>query len=623
MRYPCVLMGASTGGRATIVLRSNAPGFADPQQPKPVIYFWARSVNENDRDPTKPQPNISFGQMVVDVDFRLGEGNPGAVALDHQAAQWSVIEDVSIDATGAFAGIQKAPGSGGGTHHLSVQGGRYGLYLRGTDRLRGTQPSPVVSNVRLKGQTQAAILYDGRGPLTAVGAVIDGAGIVADARPTPHWNGGLNLIDSVIHLRNQGPAISSNHSVYLNDVYVENASVLCDVKGRPPLAGNARGWAHVREYAAGVDAQYPNWMDSAVRRDLVLIDNRRVAGDVSAVANPSEAPPAGFESRHSWPQTVPLFPDAVNVREAPYLAKADDTAAIQRAIDEHDAVFLPKGEYKISRPLRLRATTRLRGLTANLTSLSPLEGADAWADPEIPNPLVDTVDDPAATTALAFITLQMSPTNPAMYALRWRAGRHSMVRDIHPAGGSWHANAPPRPYPMVRIEGSGGGSWYQFVGGGGASQGPDSRGLLIEGTTEPLRFYMLNPEHGKSNAMIEARRARNISIYAMKAEGDYTAMWLRECRNFRLFGYSGNAMLRPDWAVFRIEESSDLLLANVAPQLKPPRSWTALGIFSHPAKWFILTDSARRLAEPELAVRGSEQMVLYRRGTPRDIARTP
>lgn len=616
-RYPCVLMGASTGARSVIVLRSQAPGFSDPRRPKPVVHLWARAVNENDRDPMKPQPNISFGQMVLDIDFRLGTGNAGAVAIDHQAAQWSVIEDVAIDATGAFAGIRKAPGSGGGTHHLSVQGGQYGLYLRGDDRMRGTQPAPVVSNVQLRGQTQAAVLYDGRGPLTAVGASIEGAGIVVDTRAVPHWNGGLNLVDSVIRLRKDGPAITSNHSVYLNNVYVENASVLCAVKGRPPLAGNARGWTHVREYAAAGDSQYPKWMDNAVKRDITVVDNRRVAGDVSNVQNPAEAPPAGLETGHAWPQRTPSWLDAVNVREAPYLAKGDgktdDAPAIQRAIDEHDAVFLPKGEYMLSRPLRLRATTRLRGLTGNLTALAPLDGAEAWADPEKPNPLVETVDDAGAGTALAFIRLRVPSLNPGAYALRWRAGRHSLVRDIQLSGGTWHPNAPPRPDPLVRIEGGGGGSWYEFVGGGGASQGPDSRALLIDGTTEPLRVYMLNPEHGRGNAMIEARRAQNVSVYSMKAEGDYTAMWLRDCRDFRLFGYSGNAMLRPDWSVFRIEDSNDLLFSNVAPQFKPPRSWTALGIFSHPDKWFLIKDGAA-------ALRGSEQTVLYRRGRPREAA---
>jgi hypothetical protein len=614
-RYPCVLVGPAPRAKATIVLRAKAPGFSDPRQPKPVVHFWARSVNENDRDPTRPQPNISFGQIVAGVDFQLGTGNAGAVAVDLQAAQWSVIEDVRIDARGAFAGIQKAPGSGGGVHNLEVQGGQYGLYLRGADRLRGTQPSPVVSNARLRGQTRAAILYDGRGPLTAVGVSIEGAGIVAEASPTPHWNGGLNVVDSVIRQAQDLPAIAANHSVYLNNVYIEGAAVACQVEGSGPLAGNPGGWAHVREYAAAVESRYPAWMGNEVRRDIIVVDGRRVAQDHVIIQNPSLPPPSGFEALHAWPQPLASWETATNVREAPYGAKGDgvtdDYAAIQRAIDEHDAVFLPKGEYKLSRTLRLRASTSLRGLTGNLSALSALEGAETWADPETAVPLVETPDDAGARTAIAFVGLRVPSTNPSAYALNWRAGRQSLVRDLHISGGVYHPNAPPRPGALVRISGHGGGKWYEFVGGGGAVQGPDTRGLLIDGATEPLNFYMLNPEHGRSNAMIEARRAANVSVYSMKAEGDYTAVWLKECRNFRLFGYSGNAMLQPGWSVFRVDDSTDLLFANLAPQYKSPRSFTALGLFSHPSKWLLLADNTGRAA-----IRGSEQTVLYRSGKP-------
>jgi len=246
--------------------------------------------------------------------------------------------------------------------------------------------------------------------------------------------------DAVIRLRREGPAIAGNHSVYLNDVYIENAAVACQVKGNPPLNGNAAGWVHIEEYAAGADSLYSKWTDNEVRRDILVVETRRGTAPSAAIRNPSPAPPAGFESRHAWPHKTPSWLDAVNVREAPYLAKgdgkADDTAAVQRAIDEHDAVFLPKGESRISSPLRLRAATRLRGLTANLTSIAPLDKAEAWADPEKRAPLVETVDDPAAGTTLAFVSLSVPSLDPAVYALRWRAGGRSMVRDVRPSGGS-------------------------------------------------------------------------------------------------------------------------------------------------------------------------------------------
>src|SRR5690606_17930275 len=103
---------------------------------------------------------------------------------------------------------------------------------------------------------------------------------------------------------------------------------------------------------------------------------------------------------------------------------------------------------------------------------------------------------------------------PGVYALRWRAGRRSVVRNVSPLAGFWEPGAPPAFHPMVRIEGSGGGRWYQFEGWHWWGQGPDYRHLLVEGTSEPLAFYMLNPEHAASEAQVELRKARNVSIYS-------------------------------------------------------------------------------------------------------------
>jgi hypothetical protein len=80
---------------------------------------------------------------VVNLDIVIGEGNPGAIALRHQAAEGSAIEDCTIDATHGLAGIQGGIGSGGGSAGVTVIGGRIGLDFTGY--LSGTQPTPLHS----------------------------------------------------------------------------------------------------------------------------------------------------------------------------------------------------------------------------------------------------------------------------------------------------------------------------------------------------------------------------------------------------------------------------------------------------------------------------------------------
>lgn len=620
--YPNVLLGPPEGKRAVLVLADHAPGFGDPANPKPVVHFWARMEYGEfaQMDKTKPQPNINFNQRICDLDFELGQNNPGAVAINHQGAEGSTIADVNINAEGAFAGIQGAPGSGGGIFGVSVTGGRYGFYFRSPLVFRGSQPSPVVSAVRLTGQTEQAILFDGRGPLTVVGAAVAGAGIRSDCPSTINWNGALNIVDTVFRMKPGQTAIRSNHSVVLDNVSFENAATAVQINDERPLAGNPAGWLQVKRAALSAVAQTGAWAGGAPRRDGLWVDG--APGEPQIVSLGAAAAPDNPDAlinRHAWPHPFPsgLTKGAVSVMDAPYLAKGDgvtdDAGAIQRAIDENDLVLIPKGRFAISAPLKLRAKTKLVGLGNVQTVITPTAKSKAFADPDHPLPLIETVDDAAAETTLAFLQLLVPADNPSVYALCWRAGRNSLVREIYPIREQSHPDATSMGYPMVRIEQSGGGRWYSNVLLHWWDQGPTYRHLLVDGTTEPLRFYMLEPQHGRGEYMVEMRNSRNIDVFAIKAEGDYNAFLIDGCSNLRIFGYGGNGMPRQGFALFNIRNSRDYLLANINPQYKAPGHTGALGTSHNPANWHMLRDSS---GQEEVKIKGTEQFAYFIRGLP-------
>lgn len=604
-QYPCVLMGSGAGNRTTIVLQDQAAGFDDPEDPKPVLYFWARSMQSfGARDPNQPQPNINFNQKILHVDFQLGKGNPGAIGIDHRGAEGATVEDVHVDAAGAFAGIRHVPGSGGAMHGITVRGGRYGLYLP------GTQPSPLASDLQLTGQTVASVYYRSRGPLTMVGARIEGAGIIVEGFSGP-WDGALNVVDSVLDIHGGEPAITSDRSVVLDNVWFNRSAVVARVSDNPPLIGNENGWCHVRTYAAGAIVSYPKRLDVGRRRDTLWVDDVASKEPVLRMGKQAAEPPPDLISRHQLPMTPSWNAETtVNVCGAPYNAKGDgktdDSVALQAAIDRHDCVFLPKGTYRLSRPLRLRSSTRLFGVSNLLSVLAPLDGAAAFNDPDHPLPLVETVDDTEARTMLAMLKLELPSTNPCVYALRWRAGRRSVVRNIYPIRTIWHPHATSYGMPMIRIEGSGGGRWYTQTLLGWWSQGPDYRHLLVQGTRQPLRFYHLQPQHARSEAMVELNDAQNVDIFSMKSEGDYTAVWMRNCRNVRLYGYGGNGAPRPGRSILRLDGSANVRLANICPQLPMRSHYGALGIAFNPATWFILTDGSTTIP-------GTRQFAWYQR----------
>jgi len=601
--YPCVLAGSSGDARTRIVLRDKAPGFDDPSHPKPVIYFWARSMQSfGPRDPNTPQGNINFNQKIMSLDIDLGRGNPGAIGIDHRGAEGATIEDIRITANGAFAGLRNAPGSGGAMHGIEVTGGRYGLYLS------GSQPSPLVSDVKLIGQTEASILCRTRGPLTIVGAEIGGAGIQGQLANAA-WSGAISLIDSIIRLRGREPVIDARRSVVMDNVWLHRCERIAVVGDNPPLMGDAQGWTHVRRYVAGGIQNYPEDLRAQTDKDPIWVDRRQIKDPIVVMESSQEPPPQELLSRHKLPNLPDWAnPDVVNVKTPLFNAKGDgktdDTNAIQSAIDRHRYIFLPKGRYCISKPLRLRADTALFGLTNILTQITSIDGAPAFSDVEHPRPLIETLDCPEATTSLQMMTLDVPVTNPCVYALHWKVGDEAFVRNIYPIRPIWHPHAIAMSHPMVRISGSGGGRWYTQTLLGWWSQGPDYRHLLVEGTSRPLRFYHLQPQHARSEAMIEFRNARNIDVYSMKAEGDVTIVWLNRCRAVRLFGYGGNASPSPGRAIFRLDNCSDIQLINVNPQMWGAGKWGALGVHYEPESWNILRDAS-------FTLNGMEQFALY------------
>jgi len=587
--YPNVLTGSPGKDRSVIVLADHAPGFDDPEQPKPVLHFWSRMEWGENIDRTLPQPSINFNQKITDIDIDLGKGNPGAVGINHQGAEGSVVENVNILAEGAFAGIQTAPGSGGGIYSVSVRGGRYGLYIRNKNTYRASQPSPLVAAVELTGQTEKSILYDGRGPLTLVGAVIEGAGILSDCPRSVNWNGAMNIVDAVIRMDDDGPAVRSNHSVVLENVYVENAATIVQIKKGWELPGRKDGWLHVRRCAVASGSRSGKWAGDSLRRDDLWIDARKVSDPYVETDTTRPLSLREFILKHSWPKPFPsgLVKGAVNVKDPPYLASGDgitdDLQAIQKAIDENEMVFIPGGTFAISGPLRLKSGTKIAGLGNVQTVITPTKEPGSFSDPDHPLALIETTDDADASTVLASMKLLVPVRNPCVYAICWRAGRRSVVRNVYPVRETSHPHATAMGIPMVRIEKSGGGKWFTNVLLHWWDQGPSYRHLRIDNTSEPLTFYMLEPQHGRGEYMVEIINSSNIDVFSVKSEGDYGVFSLSGCSNVRVFGYAGNGMPSPGYALFTVRDCNNFLLANINPQHKAYGHYGALGTYNDPS----------------------------------------
>lgn len=610
--FPNVLLGSALPGRRTVLrLDPRSPGFTDPEQRKIVVHFTNCNYGYDQRDhrhgPLRHQANINYNQVFADIDIHIGEGNAGAVGIRMQAAEGSTIQNVTIDATHGHTGMLGAAGSGGSHHNLTILGGRIGIDTRGfppefQETATGTQPTPTLAHITLLDQTETALLNKSRGPLIGVGWHIRMATPGPAIRTERDWpaapfNSGLALIDSIVEFTGEpGQFCAPTKSFYLHNVYLHNAATVA-----PDIDGEPGGWLRIEELAYPIqpppfrEFRFTEsiWLDGEPSDQPLL---RREAGT---------APPPDLRARHIWTADAPTWqsPGAVNVKAAPYHAAGDgvtdDTAALQRAIDEHEIVFLPKGYYRISDTLRLRPQTKLVGVALHLSTIMTRPPYGALGEGDAPKPLVETADTAEADTVLAFLGIRLFDDAPAevverhggtlpVYALSWRCGGRSMVRSPQIARGRLHGY-PLRPppdrgrfrydAPMVRISGHGGGRWYNFFIHGLSQETEDYRHILVEDCPGPLAFYQLHAQHADSFAQCEIRRSAKVDVYGVKTEYQTRFLLARESRDIRIYGHGGNATALRGSAHYIFEDCADLTLTNVSEnvnvrQTEPqPKAW--------------------------------------------------
>lgn len=596
--FPCVLRGPGGGNRPTIRLHAKAAGFADPAAPRALVLIQARSP----KSPFHFSPGNSISQLFSGVALDV-RGHAGAIGLDMQGAQATAVQDVVVEAEGAYAGLRGLSGSGGSTHQVTVRGGRFGVLASGGDgrAASGSQPSPLLAAATLQGQTEAAIRFEGRGPLTVVGAVIEGSGIVLRGFERP-FNGGLNLIDSTVSLKG-GTAIDTDRPVYVANAWFRGGQTLLSMDGEAdvPMAGG--GWSAVAELAAAPKGgNYTLRVGSASPSRLLTY------------GTPGGSAPPDLQARHLLPAALAGWErqTAVNAAAAPYNARGDgrsaDAAAIQRALDAHDTVFLPKGRYRLEKPLLLQAGKKLIGAGQRYTVLLPAPGAAVFSDAKHPQALVDT--EPTAEGETLLARLQLRTTLPGASALRWRAGQRSAVIDVSlrrwPERKGFEA-------PNVLIEDQGGGRWFN-ISNHAPIEGAKFRHILVRGNRQPLYFYALNLEHAAADAMAEFVDARDVTIYAFKGEsfmkpgGSSTThpfLWFRNSVNVRILGAGGlgGAAPRSPPFVYRFDESFDILLSQIAHDASERQ-------FAPYSEWYWL----REMIDGKVAsINGSELIVMMRR----------
>lgn len=230
-----IVMGEGVGA-ATVQLAPRSPGFGDPAVPRPLFL-------------TFPAGHHNDGQWLgyQDIALQIGDGNPGAVALDHIANNVNGVVNLAVFSVGmrAHTGITFSRDLGGQAYfkNVSVSGFQTGIALGGslmTVALDGVRVSEVEVGVNITDKmAQIRGLYTTETVLLPMSL---------------HGTASVVLIDSMLKLKNpvgtaDGPtaAIDNRNGTQL---YVRNVSTSPEATAilAPLKQDNIQG-PHVIEYS--------------------------------------------------------------------------------------------------------------------------------------------------------------------------------------------------------------------------------------------------------------------------------------------------------------------------------------------------------------------------------------
>ncbi|MCF6312868.1 MAG: glycoside hydrolase family 55 protein [Verrucomicrobiales bacterium] len=648
--YPCVLRGTARfpNKRAKLILAANAPGFDDPDNRKLLISYKAlpnlkprfKKGYANDE-----QANILYNQLFTDIDIEIRPGNPGAVAIRMQGAEGSSIQNTTINLGDGLLGIQGLAGSGGSHHNIHIIGGKVGIDSRGLGvefslKSTGTQPGPTLTHITLENQKETALINRSRGPLVCVGLKILSStnGPLIKNLKSNGINGSLALIDSELIFSKPGNhlAIEAERSFYLRNTFVKNAKEIY------PSYLSGAGWQHIKELAVplAIKSRVGSQMSEHVYIDGKISTQRYFK------ITPSSAPPANLRSKHIWGKHFPSWEKKgiANVKEEPYLASGDgivdDTQAIQKAIDTNPIVFLPKGVYNISSPLRLKPNTKLIGLSNVLSSIISRDPVGIFDAPNNPRALIETADTADAETVIAFLGVFINFQSRRLGAskesghmgIHWRSGGNSMIRSIwlmpkRLYGFETYRNLTNQKFnaPSMKVSGNGGGKIYNLYIHNVSPALRSYRHLIIEDTQQPLSFYHLHAQHTPSEFQLEFKNAKNVSVYGIKCEydteQDSAALRAVNCDNLKLYGHAGVAQPAEGGTHYVFQNCTNFLMAVTSdqPTFQPTNKESIHGglrvmLKRYVDEYHFLKETS---ADSEFTMPPLHRATLYIRGEPR------
>ena len=573
--WPGVRLYGVGATRPTILLGPKTPGFGSGVHT--MLIFTGAKRGGRYHVPFPPQDSVPFDPAIADanpgtfysgvgnVDFQIGAGNAGAVAIRFHAAQHAFLSHIDFRIGSGLAGIYQVANQ---ADTLAFHGGRYGILTE--------KPSPAwqftLIDSSFDGQREAAIREHEAG-LTLVNVAFRNMPTAISIDPGyGDWLWGKDV--RFERVAKAGVVISNEGNAY-TQIGFENA-----------LADRTPVFARLRESDRAVTGPAARYRVNSFSYGLHV----PALGQMGTYATRMDAAPLRALPAAVAPALPPLPPVAswANVREdgATGDDHTDDTAAIQRAIDGHRVVYFPAGRYHVTDTLRLKPDTVLVGLHPSLTQILLADGTPAFQGVGPAKALIESAK--GGNAIVAGLGLGTGGINPRATGLLWRAGAGSLVSDVKMEGGHgteladgtrfdpYNANHSGDPDPNKRWDAQYPSFWVTD-GGGGTFAGlwsPSTyarAGFFVSNTDTPGHVYELSNEH-HARVEIGLDHVANWEFLAPQTEeeagesGDAASFEIRNSRNILLANYHAYRVtrsLKPALAAVRLYGENEVRFRNV------------------------------------------------------------
>ncbi|MBB4839971.1 hypothetical protein HNP52_003063 [Sphingomonas kyeonggiensis] len=553
--------------RPVLVLGDDTPGYG--KGVAAMVSFTGEDQYRVGKVPVPPPTSVpanpdiydatssTFYSALSNVDFEIGKGNGGAVAVRFRVAQHGFLRHVDFHLGSGLAGIYQA---GNECENLRFYGGRYGIL---TEKTSPAWQFTLIDS-EFEGQRDAAI-REHEVDLTLVNVAIRNTpvGIEIDRGYSDSLWGKDVRFENVAQA---GVLISNEDSVF-TQVGFMNA-----------VAQDTPVFARFRDSGRTVAGQGRAYRVSDFSYGLKLPG----LGAMGAFATDVSMAPLAKMPKRPAPaiRALPPVSEWANARDLGVKGddETDDTAALQRAIDTHRVVYLPMGRYRVTDTLRLRPDSVLISLHPSLTHLYLPDETPAYAGVGSAKALLASAK--GGDAIVSGIGLWTGGVNPRATALLWKAGAASMVNDVKIQGGGGTVLTKGSPIgfgdPKARFDGQHPSIWVTDGGGGtfAAVWSPNtlaSAGFYVSDTKTPGYVYELSAEH-HYRAEIVLDHVENWEFHAPQTEQEVRdgvnaiSTEFRNSRNILFANYHGYRVTRsikPMDAAVKLTNSSDIRFRNV------------------------------------------------------------